>query len=135
MQTKIIIISVIVLLIIGTLTGIYVDLKLDMNQLEKEKSELKEANSSLHQQLAVERLNVVKLKSTITKVNNDLEKISIKNTTIEKELERWKNGVVNVTNRNEKIDSLLDAKLYIVPDCQNGLFINKLLSEIKYEDL
>lgn len=136
MQIKAIIIAIAVLAVISTLGGIYASFKLDMNRLKQENAELKESNNVLTSKLAVETLNVEKLKNTITTVNNEIEKMSIRNNTIQNELDKWKKGQFSVANiNNTSLSSLLDNKLYMNSNCQNGLIINKLISEVKYEDL
>lgn len=135
MQYKLIGIIIAVLVIFGILGGIYGSLKLDINNLTKENLELKESNSILVAQLATEKLNVVKLKSVMTNVNHELDKMSINNKTIAKELEKWKQGYIEVTNKNKALEKLLDSKLYLNGSCQNGLHINELLGAVKYEDL
>jgi len=135
MQVKLIIIIVSVLTVFGILGGIYGSLKLDIDRLEKEKLELKESNSTLVAQLATEKLNVIKLKSVIDNVSTELDRISVNNKTIEAELKKFKDGYVEVTNKNKALEELLDAKLYLNESCQTGLHINELLGSIKYEDL
>lgn len=136
MQIKAIIIAVAILAVISTLGGIYASFKLDMNRLKQENAELKESNNVLTSKLAVETLNVEKLKNTITTVNNEIEKMSIRNNTIQNELDKWKKGQFSVANiNNASLSSLLDNKLYMNSNCQNGLIINKLISEVEYEDL
>lgn len=135
MQYKLIGIIIAVLVIFGILGGIYGSLKLDINNLTKENLELKESNSTLVAQLATEKLNVVKLKSVITNVNHELDNMSINNKTIAKELEKWKQGHVEVANKNKALEELLNSKLYLNESCQNGLHINELLGAVKYEDL
>lgn len=135
MQYKLIIIIVAVVIVLGTIGGIYGSLKLKINTLNEINEELRASNSSLSAQLAAEKLNVSKLKLVITNVNNELNKISIKNSTITKELEKWKQGTIEVTNKNKALEELLDSKLYLEKSCQTGLHINELLGAVKYEDL
>ena len=135
MQIKAIIIAVAVIAVISTIGGIYASLKMDISELEQEKLELKEANANLMTELAAERLNVSTLKDTITKVNNDLSKLEINNKSIETELKKWKDGYVEVTNKNETLTRLLDNSTYTSTACQDGLIINQLIGELKYEDL
>ena len=135
MQVKLIIIIVSILAVFGILGGIYGSLKLTISDLEKENTGLKENNSTLVAQLATEKLNVIKLKSVITNVNHELDKMSINNKSIEKELQKWKQGHVEVTNKNKVLEQLLDAKMYLNESCQTGLQINELLGAMKHEDL
>ena len=135
MQVKLIIIIVSILAVFGVLGGIYGSLKLTISDREKENTGLKENNSTLVAQLATEKLNVIKLKSVITNVNHELDKMSINNKSIEKELQKWKQGHVEVTNKNKVLEQLLDAKMYLNESCQTGLQINELLGAMKYEDL
>ena len=135
MQIKTIVIAIAVLAVISTIGGIYASLKMDISALEKDKMELKEANSNLMTELATERLNVSTLKNTITKVNSELSKLEINNKKIESELKQWKEGYITVANKNELLTKLLDNTTYTSTACQNGLMINQLLGELKYEDL
>lgn len=135
MQIKLGVIVVLVVLALGIYSGTVIHYRATIGQLEKENLSLKDANKSLTTQLAIEKTNVVKLKSSIEKVNVEIDKLSIRNADIKNELEKWQRGEVTVSNPNEKINSLLDSKLYLDRACQNGLIINQLLNEVKYEDL
>lgn len=135
MQVKIIVITVLTLVVLSVLGGIYGSLKIDINNKDKEIRELKEYNSSLVTELAVEKMNVVTLKESIYKINAELDKVSIKNKAIEEEMKKWHEGYVDIKYENELLNKLFDKSLYLDNACQNGLMINKMISELKYEDL
>ena len=135
MQTKAIVITILVIIVLGTLGGIYGSLKLDITNKDKTITELKEANSNLVSELAVERLNVVKLKEAMYRINTELDKVSIKNKAIEEEMKKWHEGYVDIKYQNELLNKLFDKTLYLEPSCQQGLLINNMISELKYEDL
>lgn len=134
-QVKIIVVAIAVLSVLGTIIGVYSTLKMDIANKKKEIIELKETNADLKSELVAEKLNVAKLKESIYKVNVELDRISVNNKTIEAELEKWQKGHREIVTANERLQKLLDEKLYIDTACQTGLYINSLISELQYEDL
>lgn len=135
MQTKMVIILVVIIAIIGMFSTMAVHYKTTISSLETELKDVKDSNKDLLVKLTVEESNNVKLKSSIEKVNTELNRVKVRNETIQTELEKWQKGEVSVTKRTEALDKLLNSKLYIDPACQHGLMINQLLGDIKYEDL
>lgn len=135
MQAKMIIILVVIIAVFGAFSGMAIHYKTTISSLEMELRDVKDSNKDLLVKLTVEESNNIKLKSSIEKVNTELDRIKIRNETIKNELEKWQKGEISVTHRTESLTKLLDSKLYIDNACQNGLLINQLLGEIKYEDL
>ena len=113
----------------------YYDLTSTISKQELTIEKLKNAKLILEVDLATERNNVSVLTNTVSELNADIEKMAIRNQNTIEEFNNFKKKADHEKYNSEQALQLLNSKLWTSEDCKEGLELNRMISNLKYEDL
>lgn len=127
---KILIGIIIFLIIIGVWQ--YISLKSDISDRDETIDSLKTELTARNLELEVEKANTDTLKSTIESLNSSIKQLEVNNKKLQKEYYAYKDKLNKKDVDNKKLKEALEAN---ATSCEDGLILNKIISEIDYADL
>lgn len=102
---------------------------------EKEIIALKEDKVTLRTDLQTEKNNVELLKKALNETNQQINKLEAKYQKTQAEYNKFVNQDKKDWFTNQGWSDLVNSGLWNSPLCEEGLRLNKTISELKYEDL
>ena len=132
MFTKIIMFAMFSLLVLGGLK--YWDLKTTIDNLKGELSSVSEKKLILEVDLQTEKKNVMILKNTIDGLNKEIEKMELKNQNTIKELQAFIKKTEEEKYNKPTLD-ILNKTDWSKATCEEAQELNKMISELKYDEL
>lgn len=113
----------------------YVDLKWTIADQQDQIEMLTKKNMAHQVDLETEKSNNSILKQTITDLNSSISSYQARNQNLLDNLEKFKTSAAKDKYKSEQAIKIIESKLYQSEDCKAGLELNKMISELKYEDL
>ncbi len=113
---------------IYSLNSVIEDQKIIISDITNEKK-------ALELKLTVEKSNTVRLKENIEYTNKELELLASKNKNLAVEFEEWKKRPPEIKYKTKVIKEIITNTEYVNGNCEDGLELNRKISEMKYEDL
>lgn len=101
---------------------------------DKHIEELKNKKVVLEVDLQTEKNNNVLLKTTISELNNEIEKIELRNQNTLKAFNDFKKKT-DKEKYSKKMQNIKNKTDWSKATCEDAIELNKLISELKYEDL
>lgn len=113
----------------------YYQLTSTISKLEAQVEQLKNQKVVLEVDLQTEKDNVTVLKNVVDEQNSEIEKMAIKNQNTIKAFNDFKKKTEKEKYENQKVLDLMTNKLWNSQTCDDGLKLNKMISELNYDDL
>lgn len=113
----------------------YYQLTSTITKLEAQAEQLKNQKVVLEVDLQTEKDNVTVLKNVVNEQNSEIEKMAIKNQNTIKAFNDFKKKTEKEKYENQKVLDLMTNKLWNSQTCDDGLKLNKMISELNYDDL
>lgn len=113
----------------------YYQLTSTITKLEAQVEQLKNQKVVLEVDLQTEKDNVTVLKNVVNEQNSEIEKMAIKNQNTIKAFNDFKKKTEKEKYENQKVLDLMTNKLWNSQTCDDGLKLNKMISELNYDDL
>lgn len=113
---------------IYSLNSVIEDQKIIISDINNEKK-------ALELKLTVEKTNTVRLKENIEYTNKELESLASINKNLTSEFEEWKKRPPEIKYRTKVVKEIITNTEYVNGKCEDGLELNRKISEMKYEDL
>jgi hypothetical protein len=108
------------------------------NTIEEQEKYIERLNVKkldLEVKLTLEKANVNELQKAIDITNDSLDILNKENEKILKEFNTWKNKPPVVKYKTKVVEKIITNKEYVKGECEEGILLNKSISELKYEDL
>ena len=106
-----------------------------VSKQEKEIIALKEDKVTLRTDLQTEKNNVEILKKALNDTNKQIAKLETKYQKTQAEYNKFINQDKKNWFTSQSWNDVINSNLWSTPLCEDGLKLNKMISELKYEDL
>ena len=125
----------IILTLVSIIGWKYYDLTSTIRDQELTIEKLKNAKLILEVDLQTERNNVSILKNSVEELNQSIDELAVRNQNTIQAFNDFKKKSEHEKYTSQKALELMSSKLWNSSDCEEGLKLNKMISELKYEDL
>lgn len=91
--------------------------------------------SKLNLELAIKDGNIKDLNESLHIANSKLEELILDKKIIEEEFETYREKTLSDKLSNKKLVELIESNATLKQTCEYGIELNKVIKELKYEDL
>ena len=138
MYVKWIVIALIVSTVVGVVSTIYGKYILMVNTIKEQELQIEDLTNTkivLETDLNTERQNIDILSKLLEDTNKQFSILEVKYDNAIQKFNSYKRKTTEEKYKNQKTIDLLNNKIWESNKCEDGLIINRKISELKYEDL
>lgn len=131
--------SIITLAVLGSISSyiwykIY-SLNTELEQVTYNYNRCIDMISKLNLELAIKDGNIKDLNESLHIANSKLEELILDKKIIEEEFETYREKTLSDKLSNKKLVELIESNATLKQTCEYGIELNKVIKELKYEDL
>lgn len=138
MYVKWIVIALIVSTVVGVVSTIYGKYILMVNTIKEQELQIEDLTNTkivLETDLNTERQNIDVLSKLLEETNKQFSILEVKYDNAIQKFNSYKRKTTEEKYKNQKTIDFLNNKIWESNKCEDGLIINRKISELKYEDL
>lgn len=138
MYVKWIVIALIVSTVVGVISTIYGKYVLMVNTIKEQELQIEDLMNTklvLETDLNTERQNIDVLSKLLEDTNKQFSILEVKYDNAIQKFNSYKRKTTEEKYKNQKTIDFLNNKIWESNKCEDGLIINRAISELKYEDL